>query len=578
MEPDRVLYLIVLVLVVMVSLPLFTDWQLWGHSSTIEFSRLTEMDHMIRQGHLYPRWCADFYYGYGSPLFNFYAMLPYWIAEIFLLFGVSVLWALKMTYLLGFLLAGTGMFFFARKLWGPAGGAASAALYLFSPYLLLDVYVRSSLGEVYSFAWIPLILFLFLRGLDGSRISMILGALFTSFLVYTHNITAMLFFPMLILFVLLEGNSRRDWRSLGWALGMCVLALGLVAFFWLPALAEKSFVRGNEDLITGDFWYGHHFAEIRDLFEPRWGFGSSTPGDEISLQLGLVHWILLPVAALVLIRRRDRRGPAARWLVVVLGAALLLMLPFSGFLWSAIQPLHFVQFPWRLLLLATFASSALGGAAFSLLEGKRQRWQGLALGVVIAAVLVAYLPYRKAQFVAADLTTHKTRTLQKHELDAAAADPELIRVEDFLTVDLMRKIGMRATILDDFLPIWVTFKPKFIPERSFQVIEGDVVVEPLIEKPVERTYLVRSTSGGRVELATFWFPGWVGYVDGVEIDLFPQRPHGRLEAEIPPGEHELVVKFTNTPVRTAGSVISLASLVCALALIALARRVHTSRD
>ena len=137
--------------------------------------RAAEVSASWRAGVLYPRWAPDFYYGYGSPLFNFYAMLPYWIAEIFMLVGVSALWALKLTCLLGFLLAGTGMFLFARKLWGPVGGVASAALYLFSPYLLLDVYVRSSLGEVYSFAWIPFILFFFLRGLDGSRRSMVLG-------------------------------------------------------------------------------------------------------------------------------------------------------------------------------------------------------------------------------------------------------------------------------------------------------------------------------------------------------------------------------------------------------------------
>ncbi|MCK4546949.1 MAG: hypothetical protein KAW17_05840 [Candidatus Eisenbacteria sp.] len=562
-----------------VSQPLLINWHVWGHSSTIDYARLMELDHLIREGYHYPRWAADFYYGFGSPIFNFYAPAGYWIAEIFALSGVSLLYSLKLTYVLSILLAGTGMFLFVRKMWGPLAGTGAATLYVFSPYFLLDVFVRASIGEVLCFAWIPWALFFLLRTLGGSRGSIPLAALFAALVICSHNITAMLFFPSMILLVFLHWQREGKWRVLLWGLVACALALGLSAFFWLPALAEKQFVQGNETLTTGDFYFGDHFIRARQLFERRWGFGTSAPGDSVSLQLGILHWILTAGAALVFLLRRRPWNANAVWLWTIFGGALFMALDPSRFIWERVALLHFVQFPWRFLLFATICSSALSGVVFSLLRGKRRHWQLAGAGALIIIVLLTYGGYTRSRLLVIDITTREPRAIEQNERAAARKDPNLLIFEDFFTVDVLRHIGMRATILDDFMPVWVPFNPKTLPEIPYRVSEGEVAVEPVREAPAERVYQVHSGAGGTIQFFTFWFPGWVGYLDGREIDLFPEHPHGCLSAAIPPGEHDLVIKFVNTPVRTAGELVSLASLVCAVAvaLAVLVRRVRTPK-
>ena len=67
-------------------------WQpalLWGHSAWMDFVRMLEFDSAIRGGDYLPTWSPDLYHGYGSPLFQFYAPLVYYVVEMFALAGAS---------------------------------------------------------------------------------------------------------------------------------------------------------------------------------------------------------------------------------------------------------------------------------------------------------------------------------------------------------------------------------------------------------------------------------------------------------------------------------------------------------
>src|SRR3712207_5820218 len=61
-----------------------------GHDSLIHLYRLVELDHLLRQGLFFPRWMPDLVYGYGYPLFNFYAPLSAYLSEaIYLIPGLG---------------------------------------------------------------------------------------------------------------------------------------------------------------------------------------------------------------------------------------------------------------------------------------------------------------------------------------------------------------------------------------------------------------------------------------------------------------------------------------------------------
>jgi hypothetical protein len=69
-------------------------------------------------------------------------------------------------------------------------------------------------------------------------------------------------------------------------------------------------------------------------------------------------------------------------------------------------------------------------------------------------------------------------------------------------------------------------------------------------------------------LYTFYFPGWRAYIDGAEVEIELGRPEGFITFWVPEGEHEVLVRFEDTPPRTVGWIISAAGLgVLILALM-----------
>src|SRR5258708_869617 len=124
------------------------------HDDT-QVARVFEMNRSLKDGMFPVRWVSDLGYGYGYPIFNFYAPLAYYAGGLFG-FVFDALTATKITMVLGIILSGIFMYRFAREFWGETGGIASGLLYLYAPYHAVDVYVRGDVAEFWAYAFIPL--------------------------------------------------------------------------------------------------------------------------------------------------------------------------------------------------------------------------------------------------------------------------------------------------------------------------------------------------------------------------------------------------------------------------------------
>ena len=92
-------------------------------------SNLPWIGEVLRDGVLYPRWAPDFYYGYGYPIFNYYAPFTYAFANLFdLIPGVDVVLSVKIVIVLAYALGAYGVYFLARRHFGSAAGAESAGM------------------------------------------------------------------------------------------------------------------------------------------------------------------------------------------------------------------------------------------------------------------------------------------------------------------------------------------------------------------------------------------------------------------------------------------------------------------
>ena len=151
---------LVLILSWFAVVPLFQPGFFSMHDDT-QVARVFEMTKVLRDGHFPVRFVQDLGYGYGYPLFNFYAPLPYYFSAFLTLLGINVLTATKLMFLVGILLSGFFMYCWISQKWGKFAGLISSVIYVWTPYRFLDVYVRGSLGEATAFIFPPLILCLF---------------------------------------------------------------------------------------------------------------------------------------------------------------------------------------------------------------------------------------------------------------------------------------------------------------------------------------------------------------------------------------------------------------------------------
>src|SRR5258708_1095337 len=256
-------------------------------------ARLVEMRTSLLSGEFPVRWSRNFGFGYGMPLFNFYAPLPYYIGQLPLVFGFSPIDATKFLYILNGVLAFIGMYLFTKKLWGKQGGLIAAIAFSFSTYRAVDLFVRGALGEAFAFVLLPFALYgiLLLREL-GKR-GWIVTSLSLAAILLSHNLTGMISIAVIICFwigLLIADRAKK--KNLRQEVGMFVLALGLgislSAFYVLPAFFEKGYTRVDQTIVIGNFDYHNHFLCSTQLLTGKWGYGGSFLGcnDDISFALG----------------------------------------------------------------------------------------------------------------------------------------------------------------------------------------------------------------------------------------------------------------------------------------------------
>ena len=106
-----------------------------GGDSPFLLQRLQQLETAVLDGHFPVRWMPDANYGYGYPFYNFYAPLSIYSAFLFRLLGFSFVRAIHLSHLLGYLVAGWGMFALARRSFasswaGLLAGVCSAGAFL----------------------------------------------------------------------------------------------------------------------------------------------------------------------------------------------------------------------------------------------------------------------------------------------------------------------------------------------------------------------------------------------------------------------------------------------------------------
>jgi hypothetical protein len=520
-----------------------------GHDFQFHAASWIDVAGQWKEGIIYPRWAEWANHGFGEPRFIFYPPLSWTLGA-----GLSFIapWSrVPVAYIiLVQILAGLSAFAFARRTLPERAALFSAACYAANPYALLMIYLRSDFSELLATAFFPLLVLaaLQLTGVLENRSRSLPRAVvfFSTVFAATWlsnapagviaSYAAALLFAWAVL-------TNKSWRPLAHGVAGLALGFGLAGFYLLPAAYEQHWVNITQALSTGllpaeNFLY----TEIDDPIHTFFNWIASTAA--------ILIVVLTAIAAQAVhreFRKREASGEERRqWgtLLILAAAAFLLMLRFTAIFWQVLPKLRFVQFPWRWMLILAVPFAYFTAAAVA---RRRFGWLWAAVVLALLASTGAWLA-RQAWWDTQDIPV----------LRAAITHGQ----------------GYEGT--DEYDPLGDdhTDLPAKAPRVDLPGANGAQGAAPeariLIERwtAEEKELRVSSREPLGLALRLLNYPAWRVEVNGAVVTPERAEDFNQMIVPVTAGESHIQVTLTRTTDRTAGILISLASLVTVLLVIA----------
>ncbi len=523
--------LVVIFLLLLISYPavkaLLQHGGYTSHDLTHHVVRQIDMDRLLSEGQFPPRWSGQLNNGYGYPTFLFNYPLPALVGEVFHKAGFNFLYSVKSVLFLSMILSILGMYLFLRSyLDSKLAAFLGAVFYLYAPHRFLNVYVAAALGSALGGAILPFVFWslVMIKKTDKS-IWVFMGSLFFALLVTAHNITILIFsIPILAFASLLVWESKKKRKLFEKYLLMFLLGIGLSAWFWLPAVWEKQYIRFDQ--IFGSF-YENQFPNPQQLIRSAWGYGLShpekpEPGD-MAYQIGMIHLLAVVFLILGVIALKKIRI-VGTYAITFFSLSILLILKISQPLWQYLPLLYLVQFPLRFSSLSVFTAS------------------------LAAALLVKYFPYSKIIFIFLFILVIYAN--RNHWNINQVIDPG----EEYY----LEKKTTTATF-DEHLPKWGR-RMEAQPVSKLEFIEGQGKLEILQEKSAQILAHVEASASSKIRLNQFYFPGWTIKIDGKKTRfnyLTDGESYGMPSFDIDKGKHIVLAEFKNTTNRNIADTVSM---------------------
>ena len=533
--------------------------------------RTFQLDTLVRQGVLWPRWLPSAAFGYGYPLSNFYPVLSYYLPLILHRLGSSLLRSWNLSLALGMLASGLTMYLWTRRVLGERGGFVAAVAYMLAPYQLYDVYWRGSSAESLALPLAPLVMWSALCAAQGRRWRYVsIGALAYAAVLLTHAPSGLLLTAVLLTYALMLALGAEDRRGVAFRLAaMMILALGVAAFFLAPAFLERGQVQLSRVITPGGQNFHNHFLSLGELFGPAPASDPLLVNATPARGLGWLTSLLSVIGVIATWLGRGHVEPAHKqhvaWAGLTLTGAVVMMLPIAEPVWAYAPLLPFIQYPWRCLGAASLLAGLLAGAGVAALDAAWQRarkslaqkpssvW--LSAGSVFAcAVMLALgvLPWAYPRMCPA---------------------PENPTLAAYVAYE--KSTGLLGTTSSaEYLPVAVqeypTSSPFVKPMRASEpFVRWDVPDARILEARddgLNAELVMESDQPTRVTYRAFYFPGWQARLDGQPITLSALPPLGLMAMDVPAGRHRLQVNFGTTPLRTASGLISLTAILFVAAI------------
>ena len=550
-----------------------------GHSSGLYIIWAQQFLHAFQEGDFYPAWAPFTHAGTGSGPFYFYPPLFFYLGVAASTVSQNVVVILILVNLSASIVAALGMYGYAHRHVRPRFAVAAACAYVLSPYFLLDLHERSALAEFLVFPLLPF-LFLFTEAIKSTPWKGVLGlAIVYALLTLAHLPSALLISPFLGLYILFLSSCEKSWCKFTLRTTACALGGALAAFYLVSALIEQQNFELTK-LFLPYFLYSNNF-----LF-------SASSGDplfnrKISFMALALLFVIVIYALVRVFHRRSVTIPGSdtRWqhrtadmFAVLLVLSLFFMSEWSKPIWQLLPVFQQVQFPWRLVTLATFLGCVLVACIMDRLVAQRLRGRGLPAGLKPWGVgLLASLPSLVLSFSQIDGYSLRYRIA-----------PYSCTQEFRPGLSYLEFQSRYATCYPDNAHIVATleYKPKPAPdkfidqepqipiaaarsEHGLHISSGSY--RPIFWSTQRRTIETRSDAPAILSIRSSWYPAWHAFMGGREVDIATTSTNDFMVVRVPAGNTRVEFVHRKPQSRRIGLIISL------LASIALAATVWRLR-
>jgi hypothetical protein len=631
-----------IIILFLLGLSLFLSWSLFLPGmfrvhDYVHAARITEVRAGLEAGHFPVRWSDHFGFGYGMPLFLFYAPLPYYFGSLMYWLSENLIFAVKSLFFVANLGSVVGGYLLGSRLSkSRLGGVIGAVTFGFAPYRALNLFVRGAVSEAWAmmfviWLWYGVIELLGFKNHqntkqspNSSKLNLQFGwdwwvVLFSAVgIMLSHNLTTLMAFSSLgvglifwiftsIPFLSLFQNQHSRKKTLPQILlsiffpifkvsSALLLAGGLASFYLIPMFTEKNLIR-TEVFLSGYFDFRLHFLYIRQFFDSSWGYGGSTwgPQDDISFFLGWPLFLSIFVAVItgilvvvkLMLTSLQTKQFKIRFLKVFKEVTTGLDLKIASLM----------VFVSLFSLFLTLQRSSIFWELLPLVENIQFPWRWLSVATTtltsVTVILVVLIKnsqlYKKIVLMLLVTIVCAGGVLQlryfvpelwlDYPQDLYYSNPERIQTHmSEIMLDYVPKTAIIEGVSKDD-PIALSVSESVEPLVINPVIlDSQFVAEyqTLVDDPHQKLVALSTDKSAEIVFSTADFQGWQAYLNSKKVNKEVTNS-GLIFVKVPAGDHQVGIRFQNTKVRNMADIITAVSSVIILATLFL-KITHKKHD
>lgn len=501
-------------------LPAVLGYNIAGIDMLLHLARAFNFDKVLLAGQIPPRWAPDLFYNYGLPAFAAGSSFPYLLVSFFHKLSLSFGQSYVLVEVLAYLFSSLGVYFACKTFFKKKVAALAAAmLWAYSWSHLENLYLGSTFWQVVATIYPGWSLYAIYLSRKFFLKAVLLQSLVSAVLFMSHPPSVVLFIPFVtILFMFIYQVKIKSFLI---TIAGIILGLGISATITLPTLFERNYLLATRTL-------GNLFM---DCFSYHWRLPSWSNAD--------ISWTVYIIVVLTLVWtiKRSKLSKLTRFSFLLFILAIFFNWEGSALVWQKIPFFRYILYPFRFFALAELAAALMVGELLENLNVSG-KVSGLFVGIIIIFSLIIFWSPQKI-----------SNDWQKVN-----------------SWDLANYRGSAST-MDEIIPMGISNDVKYgaLPFRP-EIISGDGEITEVTQTPRTKLVKVLTRTPSVVSIGTLYYPGWQTLVDDKEV--FPNTSFittdnkdytGLITQPVGIGEHKVLIRFQETPLRNLANLISAAS-------------------